>query len=113
MVRKKKEKALNYLLPGISIFFLGIGSLFSVDLAGYNLWIFLVGVLVLIFYVNESLIANFRKERLSKIKIASGFIGLMLLTLLFGIQATPLPFKEYIVGIGIILVLIGIWKLKL
>lgn len=108
MVRKKKKNALSYLLPGISLFFLGIGSLFSVDLVRYSFWLMLAMILVVIFYINGTLLKGFNKKFLSKNDVSLGFLSLVLVTLFFGIQSPQLPFDVYVIAIGLVLFGIGI-----
>ena len=112
MVRRKKEKALSYLLPGVSLFFLGLGSLFSVDLVRYNFWLMLAMILVVIFYINGTLLKGFNKKSLNKNDVILGFVALVLVTLFFGIQSPQLPFDGYVIALGIVLFLVGISKMK-
>jgi len=115
-MKKKNEKpirkASNYFLPGIVLTTLALGSMFSINLVRYGLFIMFAMVLVVIYYLNGSLTDYYKNKKMSKFTTYTGFIALILVSGFFGMQSPQLPFKIYILIIGIILILVGLVKNK-
>ena len=111
--RNKKFKGdFNYFLPAIFLISLALGSIFSINLVKYGFFIMLAMVLVVIYYLNESLASYYKNKKMNKITISFGFVALILVSGFFGMQSPQLPFKIYIVIIGIVFLLVGLWKIK-
>ncbi|MCH7568611.1 MAG: hypothetical protein IIA87_04275 [Nanoarchaeota archaeon] len=115
MKKKNKKsivKSLNYILPAIFLISLSLGSIFSINLVKYGFFIMLAMVLVVIYYLNESLTNYYKNKNMSKFTLYIGFVALILVSGFFGMQSPQLPFKIYILIIGIVLIFIGIIKVK-
>ena len=110
--RKSVNGAFNYFLPAIFLISLSLGSIFSINLVKYGFFIMLAMVLVVIYYLNETLTNYYKNKKMNKTTISVGFIALILVSGFFGMQSPQLPFKIYILGIGVVLILIGIIKRK-
>ena len=110
--RSKEEKAMSYFLPGLILVALALGSLFWISLLRFSFWIMLAVVAVLVYYLNESIMSYYRKKELSPFNIRAGFVALFLIVGFFGMQSPQLPFKPWFLGLGVILFLIGFFKLK-
>ena len=113
-MKSKKNKLvkgfIGYFLPGIAVIALSLGSIFSIDLVRYGYFILIAVFLVVLHYFNTSLLAHYKNKKMKKVGIFSGFLGVTLISLFFGMQSPQLPFKIYILGIGVILALIGLWR---
>ena len=110
--KNRTEKAINFILPAIFLISLSLGSIFSINLVKYGFFIMLAMVLVVIYYLNESLANYYKNKKMNKITISFGFVALILVSGFFGMQSPQLPFKIYIVIIGIVFLLVGLWKIK-
>jgi len=56
--------------------------------------------------------AHYKKRELSGFKRGVGFLALFLIAAFFGMQSPQIPFKIWLFLIGIVLVLIGHFKLR-
>ena len=106
----KIGKAFQNGLLGLAIISLALGSMFWITLVRYSLFIFLIGTLGTVLYLMESLTSHYGNKKLSKLNIAFGFIGIIFLMLSLGMQFSQLPFKNFILLIGIILLAFGLSK---
>lgn len=115
-MKKKNKKlvirGLNYILPAIFLISLALGSIFSINLVKYGFFIMLAMVLVVIYYLNESLTNYYKNKKMGKFTLYAGFIALIFVSGFFGMQSPQLPFKIYILIIGLVLILVGIIKRK-
>ena len=105
----KNFKGLDYILFGVTLLGVALGSMFSIELVKYGYWILLLSCLLLVNYVFDSpkiLMGGKMKARSFWI----GFVGIGLLVLFLGIQSPQVPFKIWILGVGGVFVGWGLWK---
>jgi len=99
------EKNLNVGLFGLFLIVLALGSMFAIELVFLSYWI-LIGAAIIVFnYVSNALIMQYRKKKITFGYNLIGMLGSYLLTFLFGIQSPQVPFKPWILGVGLILLL--------
>lgn len=110
--KKLSEGFVGYFLPGIFLVTLSIGAMFSVDLVRYGFFIMLVSVVIVLYYLNSSLMAHYKNTKMKKIEIYAGFVGIILLGFFLGMQSPQLPLKILVLVIGVILVIWGFVKRK-
>ena len=109
---KPVKDSIAYFLPGIALISISLGSIFSIDLVRYGYFILITVFLVVLHYFNSSLTAHYKNKKMKKAEIFSGFIGVALIGLFFGMQSPQLPFKTYILIFGVVLLFIVLIKLK-
>lgn len=103
LVRKISKRNLDLAILGKFLAILSLGSIFSIDLVRYGLFILIIGVLITIGYLNRNFISWHQNKEITYKRHVYGFIGAGLLMLFLGIQLTFLPFKIYVLIIGIII----------
>jgi len=102
MLKQNKEKILGNIILSMSIIVLTLGSMFWIFLIKYGFFIFLGAAITAILYISESLPYNSNKKMKKSTRVL-GIIGLILLMLTLGIQSPQLPFKKYVLLLGIVL----------
>ncbi|MCH7568586.1 MAG: hypothetical protein IIA87_04150 [Nanoarchaeota archaeon] len=110
---KNKTSAISivgYFLPGILLIALSLGAMFSIDLVRYSYFILIAVFLVALYYFNSSLTAHYKNAKMKTREVYAGFIGIFLLAGFFGMQSPQIPFKIYILGIGIVLIIVSYFK---
>lgn len=110
---KKIEKGLHYFLPGLVLSGVALGGIFSIDLIKYSYYFLLLISVLLIFYLNESIIGRYKNKKLGKHTVFIGFLCTILVSVFFGMQSRQLPFKLVFLGAGFLLVVIGVANLVL
>ena len=110
MVKKIDLKSLDYILFGVILMVVSLGSMFSIELVRYGYWILIVSSLLLVHYVMNGLRLLNGKGKLRRKSYFFGFLGLVLLILFLGIQSPQIPFKIWILGIGLIFLVWWILK---
>jgi len=98
-------KNLQHGLLGLAIISLGLGSMFWITLVKYSLFIFLAGTLGTVIYLMEGLTSHHENKKPKKSTFIIGITSLTLLMLSLGIQSPQLPFKIYIILIGLAFIL--------
>ena len=107
-----KEKNIDRMLSGIFLVTFALGSIFSIELVRYSFWILIAFTFILFFYFNEVWRNWFLGRKAGKRTQLFGFIGILLMTLFFGIQITQLPFKTLFLLGGIVLFLWSLINLR-
>ena len=102
----------DIIASGLFFIALIIGSMFSLDLVRYGYFIIIAFSLLIFYFFNNTLEENIKRKKTSKFTITSGFIGVFLIFLFFGIQSPQIPFKNYLLVIGIAIVVYGMFNLK-
>ena len=112
-IRKKEKKTRldwEYITFGMILIAIALGSMFSIELVRYGYWILIVSSLLLVHYVMNGLRLLNGKGKLRRKSYFFGFLGLVLLILFLGIQSPQIPFKIWILGIGLIFLVWWILK---
>lgn len=107
LVHKINEKNLKLAITGKIITYFALGSIFSRFLVEYSYFILIASALISIHFVQKCFFVYYKKEKLEYSSVILGFIGALLLILLFGIQSPQIPFVYYILGFGVLMVLPG------
>ena len=108
---QKKPEAnraeINIQMPimGTMLIALSLGSIFSLDLVAYSYFILAATTIVVISYVNGSIVSRYRKLEPSITTHIFGGVGGLLILGFLGMQSPQIPFKPYILALGIILAL--------
>ncbi len=107
MTRRITEKNIGLLILGESLVALSLGSIYSLRLvkSGLSFAIFIGATLIAIYYINNSFLTWYRGGTTKPFTQLVGLVGGFFLLLFFGIQSPQLPFKNYILIIGFLLVL--------
>ena len=112
---KISETKLNMAFLGKILVILSLGSMFSRQLIPYGYWILIAATLITINFLSGYIPIFFKKKPMKKRTMLYAYIGGYLLLLFFGMQTTQLPFKPYIILIGVLLTipaLIEFFKVK-
>lgn len=101
------KKNYGWFILGLTLIALSLGSLNSIPLvrSGASFLIFIAATFLSIFYMNTTFTYHRRGEKIPGRTRTFGLIGSFLLMLFFGVQAPQLPFKEFILLGGLLLVL--------
>jgi len=100
---KLNERGLQWLHLGLFLFFLSLGSMFSIELVRYGYYLLLIVAVVLI----GSMSHEFKKPLTGPTLVLwAGVLGLMLFV---GIQTPQLPLKGAVIIISVLIILYGIW----
>ena len=108
---KKINKNNTYsglLFLGTALIGLGLGSIYTLFIRSIQQIIFIITFLVVIYYINESLSAHYKKKTLRIDVIVAGYLATFLFALFFSLQNTfGSTFGMAFLVIGILLV--GYW----
>jgi len=107
----KIKGSISYVLSGIVLTSLSLGSILFLELIRYSFFIMLATVLVSVYYINGSLTSFYENKKMSSFLSHSGIFSLVLLSLFFGMQSSQLPMKNIFLVIGVVLLLIGLVKI--
>lgn len=108
----KFERSVANVVSGLLIIILMVGSMFSRHLLRYGYFIIIAFSLLMYYFFTGILNENFKKKFLGKFIGAIGFFGIFLIFLFFGIQSPQIPFKNYVLVIGIAVALYGLIGLR-
>jgi len=111
LVRKIKRINLGLLLLGKLFIVFSLGSIFWLSLGRYQPFILLLSTLFLVCYFNNNFMNWYKKKKIGLISHAIGFIGMLLLALLLGLQFPEMRFRIPVLIVGIILVLQALYDL--
>ena len=103
LVRKVTERNLNLVITGKLLITFSLGTIFSITLVRYGYFILVAATFILMQYLITNFMQWFRGGKVSYGFHVFGFLGLFLLVLFLGIQSPQVPFKIYILIIGLIL----------
>ena len=108
----KFEKVIVNIASGLFFIALIIGSMFSLDLVRYGYFMIIAFSLLLLYFFNNTLKENIERKQFGKFTLVIGFVGVFLVFLFFGIQSPQIPFKNYLLAFGIIIVVYGLVGLR-
>ena len=110
LVQKISRRNLNFIILGKILAVFALGGLFSRHLIAYGLYL-LLGSFILLFSFFSTFGLNwYHKEKVTMATFFTGFLGLFIFSLFVGMQASSVPFREYILIFGIILTLPGLYE---
>jgi hypothetical protein len=104
-IKKISNNSLSYALFGKILVYLMIGSIFSIQFVRFGYYILLISTIFLVHYLNKAFFAWKNNKKLSFGTHVFGFFGVLLLVTFFGVQSPQIPFKIYILILGILLAL--------
>lgn len=107
-LNKFSESNLKLAFFAEMLIFLTLGSIYSIKLVKYGIFILMLALLF--FFHNFMLQVRDwkKKKKITTRNIVYWESGTVLLFLILGIQATFIPFKKYILGLAIILLLFSL-----
>jgi hypothetical protein len=98
-------------LIGKVLFFFALGSIYSITLIKYGYYFLIATVFFLINYLINDFQYWLKKRKISWLNRYIGFFGLIFLVIIFGMQSSHVPFKIYILSIGVLLILPAMYNL--
>lgn len=104
-VRRITETNLSLALYGGMIAAFSLGSMFSIQLVRYGYFIMIASTVVVAVYLKTSFMNWYKNVEIDYSTHLFGLAGVLLLLLFFGIQSSQVPFKVYLLIIGLILIL--------
>lgn len=105
MVLRVSAPNVRHALMGQALFFLALGSIFSLKLVRYGYFIFLAATLLAVVQINGSFSRWHAKVTSSYGQEVLGVVSALLLMLFLGIQSPQIPFKPYLLALGLIFML--------
>lgn len=111
LVKKVTARNLNLALFGNVLILLTFGSIFAIELVKYGFWILILAGLILIYYTTNNIRDFHAGKKILYGRHMFGSIGLALLVVFLGIQATPIPFKIYIFGLGVLMMFPAVYDM--
>ncbi len=105
MVKRVSVPHLRAALLGQTLFFLALGSLFALKLVRYGYFILVAATLLAVVQINGSFSRWHTKVAPSYGQEVLGVVSALLLMLFLGIQSSHIPFKPYLLALGLILML--------
>jgi len=101
----KFERGITNIASGLFFIALIIGSMFSLSLVRYGYFMIIAFSLLMFYFFNSVLKVNAEGIKLGKFTLVIGFIGVFLIFLFFGIQSPQIPFKNYLLVAGVVIVI--------
>ncbi len=111
IAERVSDRNLAWALIGKFLFFFALGSIYSITLIKYGYYLLVGTVFLLINYLINDFQYWLKKRKSGWLNRGMGFLGLILLALIFGMHSSQLPFKYYILSFGVIMVLPAIYNL--
>ncbi len=105
LTRKISKRNLKLAIQAKILIVLSLGSLFSIELVKYGYYILLLSFIVILIYIQNNFFKWYNKEKINFPILELGSFGMFLLALFTGIQSPQIPFKIYILILGIILII--------
>lgn len=104
-VRRITESNLSLALYGSMIIAFSLGAIFSIQLVRYGYYILIASAIIIASYLKLNLMSWFTGAKPDYTAHIFGLSGGILLLIIFGIQSPQVPFKTYLLIIGLILIL--------
>lgn len=107
IARKISEKNLKLYIIGTFLLCFALGGLLSVQLMKYAYLMLGLSIIILVNTSYSNMLDWYKKKKLEYIPTTIGTLGVLVLLMFFGIQTPGTPFKEVILGIGLLLMIPG------
>ena len=104
----KVEKGINVVSGSFLIIFI-LGSMFSRHILRYGYFMILAFALLMFHFYLSVLRNNLKGKTFGKYMGIVGFVGVALIFLFFGMQSPQVPFRNYFLAFGLIIILYGLW----
>ena len=108
IINMKVEKGINVVSGSFLIIFI-LGSMFSRHILRYGYFMILAFALLMFHFYLSVLRNNLKGKTFGKYMGIVGFVGVALIFLFFGMQSPQVPFRNYFLAFGLIIILYGLW----
>ena len=101
-LKKLSKPIISLAFSGFSLIVLSLGSIFSKKILPYNIIIFAIGVLISWNFMMNMYI-QYVKDKITVGNVYGTCIGIHFLVLLLGVQSPQIPYKNYLLVLGILM----------
>ncbi|MBR9677344.1 hypothetical protein GOV04_04335 [Candidatus Woesearchaeota archaeon] len=105
LMRRLSENSLRMAIVAKLLIIFSVGSMLSIQLADYGLWVLIGAVLFSLLYFNINFFSWFENQTTKYSTQVLGFLAAGLLIFFFGIQTQQLPYKVVFLGVGVALLI--------